>query len=45
MITNTTASARPRDVIQWRVAHGQPDPTGWYRCRLSLNLGRLAQRH
>ena len=48
MITNTHSVGVVRDsVIQWRVAHGQPDP-----CRVlvvaaggSRNVGRLAQRH
>jgi len=32
MITNTHSVGVVRDaVIQWRVAHGQPDPTGYWR--------------
>src|SRR2546429_9943782 len=31
MITNTHSVGVVRDaVIQWRVAHGQPDPTGYW---------------
>jgi len=47
MITNThSVGVRERTaVIQWRVAHGQPDHRTGGRYLSSRKLGGLAQRH